>query len=425
VAQSIAGRQDEVTTIPIELSVGTRPSTIKQLLAKRYPGVSIIADGEEPIRLGANGDLVSKAALVIAVLALVIGGIGVMNTELMAVIERRSEFAILSAVGWSARQIAWRVLIEGIVTTFLGAIIGLLLGVIGAHYLVKILGASEFVTPHITPWALGRALPIGVLIGVLGGLYPAWRAAHVAGAGARPALTAHGAPLRLKADGPKVRDVVEAVQLPATVGETHDARDRSVLRVQEGERPASGHLVARLGDDPSVHDGDDPAARGAGVGHSCQAATDALGQLLHRLGVRDHVPAAELEHPADHGSLIWVAAEESLPVTQVDLAQVGFDPRLDSQLARQRRRRLQGPAQRRHEQRSQGRAAQPHGQRRRLSAPELAQIGIAVGADHVVRSGRLIRRAVIDRPVPRQDHLDRTVRQHERSLWITGHQPRG
>ena len=179
VAQSIAGRQGEVTTIPIELAVGTRPSTIKQLLAKRYPGVSIIADGEESIRLGANGDLVSKAALVIAVLALVIGGIGVMNTELMAVIERRSEFAILSAVGWSARQIAWRVLIEGIVTTFLGAIIGLLLGVIGAHYLVKILGASEFVTPHITAWALGRALLIGVLIGVLGGLYPAWRAAHV------------------------------------------------------------------------------------------------------------------------------------------------------------------------------------------------------------------------------------------------------
>jgi ABC-type antimicrobial peptide transport system permease subunit len=35
------------------------------------------------------------------------------------------------------------------------------------------------VTPHITPWALGRALLIGVLIGVLGGLYPAWRAAHV------------------------------------------------------------------------------------------------------------------------------------------------------------------------------------------------------------------------------------------------------
>jgi putative ABC transport system permease protein len=178
-AQQISGRQGEATTIPIELSVGTRPQAMKALLAKRYPGISIIADGDESIRLGANGDLVSKTALVLAVLALVIGGIGVMNTELMSVVERRSEFAILSAVGWNGRQIAWRVLVEGVITTFLGAIMGLLLGVIGAHYLVKVLGASEFVSPHITPWALGRALLIGVLIGVLGGLYPAWRAAHV------------------------------------------------------------------------------------------------------------------------------------------------------------------------------------------------------------------------------------------------------
>ena len=60
---------------------------------------------------------------------------------LMAVIERRSEFALLSAVGWSGRQIAWRVLVEGVVTTVIGAAMGLLLGMIGAHYLVEILGA--------------------------------------------------------------------------------------------------------------------------------------------------------------------------------------------------------------------------------------------------------------------------------------------
>jgi putative ABC transport system permease protein len=179
VAQSISGRQGEATTIPVALKVGTRPAEAKQAIKRRFPGVTVLTDSDESIRLGANGDLVSKAALVIAVLALVIGGIGVMNTELMAVIERRSEFALLSAVGWSGRQIAWRVLVEGVLTTVIGAAMGLLLGVIGAHYLVKILGASEFVSPHITAWALGRALLIGVLIGVLGGMYPAWRAAHV------------------------------------------------------------------------------------------------------------------------------------------------------------------------------------------------------------------------------------------------------
>jgi putative ABC transport system permease protein len=98
---------------------------------------------------------------------------------LMSVIERRSEFALLSAVGWSGPQIAGRVLVEGVVTTILGAALGLLLGTLGAHLLVSALGAQEFVTPDVTAWDLGRALLVGVLLGVLGGLYPSWRATRV------------------------------------------------------------------------------------------------------------------------------------------------------------------------------------------------------------------------------------------------------
>lgn len=178
-AQAISGHQGEVTTIPVKLAVGTRPATARQTIARSFPGISVISDPEEATRAGANGELISKAALVIAVLALVIGGIGVLNTMMMAVIERRSEFALLSAVGWSGPQIAARVLIEGVVTTIIGAGLGLLLGTIGAQLLVNALGANEFVAPQVTAWDLGRALLVGVLIGVLGGLYPAWRAARL------------------------------------------------------------------------------------------------------------------------------------------------------------------------------------------------------------------------------------------------------
>jgi ABC-type antimicrobial peptide transport system permease subunit len=43
----------------------------------------------------------------------------------------------------------------------------------------RALGVSQVVTPDVTPWTMGQALLIGVLIGVLGGLYPAWRGTSV------------------------------------------------------------------------------------------------------------------------------------------------------------------------------------------------------------------------------------------------------
>ena len=178
-AQAISSKIDEATTIAVSLSSTTSRRAAVRTLSHRFPGLLVIGDGVPALRAGVNGELLSNIALVLAVIALVIGGIGVMNTMLMAVIERRSEFALLSAVGWSGPQIAARVIVEGVVTTIIGAAIGLLLGVVGAHLLVSVLGAQEFVTPDVTAWDLGRALLVGVLLGVLGGLYPAWRAARV------------------------------------------------------------------------------------------------------------------------------------------------------------------------------------------------------------------------------------------------------
>ena len=182
-AQAISGRQGEATSIVVRLAPAIRPASAQREITKDFPGITIISDAQQATRAGVSGQLISQLGLVIVVLALVIGGIGVANTMLMAVIERRSEFALLSAVGFSGPQIAGRVLVESTVTTIIGAAIGLLLGVIGAQVLVDVLGAQTFVSPRVTAWDLGRGLLVGVLLGVLGGLYPAWRAAHVSPAG--------------------------------------------------------------------------------------------------------------------------------------------------------------------------------------------------------------------------------------------------
>jgi putative ABC transport system permease protein len=178
-AQAISGHPGEATSIVVKLGPGTRRSTAERMIATRFPGLLVIGDADEAIRAGANGQLIANMTLVIVVLAMLIGGIGVMNTMLMSVIERRTEFALLSAIGWSGPQVARLVLTEGLIVSVLGAAAGIVIGSIGAQLLVHLLGAQAFVTPDVTAWVLGRALLIGIVIGGLGGLYPAWRAAHL------------------------------------------------------------------------------------------------------------------------------------------------------------------------------------------------------------------------------------------------------
>jgi putative ABC transport system permease protein len=183
-AQRIAGHPGEATTIAVQLAPDAHASDVRRAIARRYPGLLAITDAEQAPRSGANGALIDKATVVIALLSLLVGGIGVMNTMLMAVIERRGEFALLSAVGWSGREVAGLVLAEGVAIGLLGAALGLLLGVIGARALVDALGAGAFVRPEITGWGLGRGLLVGAGIGIVGGVYPAWRATRLAPAAA-------------------------------------------------------------------------------------------------------------------------------------------------------------------------------------------------------------------------------------------------
>ena len=174
-AQALAGHPGGATTLAIALDRNAKAGPTTKEIERRFPGTVAINDPGEAARADANSLLVSKAVLVIVVLALALGGIGVTNTMVMAVLERERELALLSAVGWSPGRVASLILGEGVGVSLLGAGIGLGLGLAGAQVAVSALSAEAFVSPDITAWGLGRGALVGVAIGVLGGLYPAWR----------------------------------------------------------------------------------------------------------------------------------------------------------------------------------------------------------------------------------------------------------
>jgi ABC-type lipoprotein release transport system permease subunit len=180
-AQKINRSPGEATTIPVQFTDRSRHADAIKALKRELPGIQVIGSGDEASRVGANAQLVQNAVTIIAALALIVGGLGVTNTMAMAVLERKRELALLSAVGWRRRRVAFLVLAEGVATSVLGAGIGLVLGVFGARALGDALAISSIVTPRVTAESIWQSLLIGIAIGALGSLYPAWRGTTVSG----------------------------------------------------------------------------------------------------------------------------------------------------------------------------------------------------------------------------------------------------
>lgn len=180
IAQQLAGRRpDETTTFAVTLAPDVSAAQAAKALTRQVPGITVISDPEEAARAGANSFLISKSIPLIVALALIVGGLGVANTMVMAVLERQREMALLATIGWSPRQLGGLVMAEAVGVSVLGAGLGLLLGFAAAEILTSTLALRELVSPQFTAWGLGRGLLVGFAIGILGGLYPTWRVARL------------------------------------------------------------------------------------------------------------------------------------------------------------------------------------------------------------------------------------------------------
>jgi len=113
-------------------------------------------------------------------IALIVGTIGTLNTMLMAVFERIREIAVLRAIGWRKGRVVRMVLYESILLALAGAVVGTVLAIGLTQFLSRLPAADRLVSGDIAPSVLLQGLAIAIIIGVVGGLYPAYLAARVA-----------------------------------------------------------------------------------------------------------------------------------------------------------------------------------------------------------------------------------------------------
>jgi len=134
--------------------------------------------GSQDSLLDIYNQLTSATYLVltaISAVALMIGGIGVMNIMLVSVTERTKEIGIRKAVGARRSDILWQFLIEAMVLTGIGGVLGLIIGEI-VSLLVNRFSPLPAYVPY---WAILIGLAISVAVGIVFGLYPAWKAARL------------------------------------------------------------------------------------------------------------------------------------------------------------------------------------------------------------------------------------------------------
>ena len=111
----------------------------------------------------------------IAGISLLVGGIGIMNIMLVSVTERMREIGIRKAIGAKRRNILQQFLIESVVISGMGGLLGLALGLLLMRVLEDVLGMSLSMSVSVAELAIGFSMAVGVIFG----LYPANKASKL------------------------------------------------------------------------------------------------------------------------------------------------------------------------------------------------------------------------------------------------------
>jgi ABC-type antimicrobial peptide transport system permease subunit len=180
-AQAITGKPRQVNAFLLKVREGADIEQLQARIEQRF------ARTDNPLTATASAEFedeqetlqyVRVFTWIVSFVAILIGGVGVMNTVLMSVFERTREFGVLRAVGWKPRQVLAMVLGESLGLSLLGGLLGTLLAV-AAVRAVQDVPTVGMVLGTFSVGRLAQGIGVALVLGLLGGLLPAWRASRL------------------------------------------------------------------------------------------------------------------------------------------------------------------------------------------------------------------------------------------------------
>jgi putative ABC transport system permease protein len=176
--QKMMGREGQATGLVITAK-SSEPeylASLRRRIESAFSGVAV-TPARDYVLADTQLRLAKAMAWATAAIALVLGAVGMLNTMLMSIFERTREIGLLRAVGWRRRRVLALILGESLVIALGGTVLGGVLAAIGLRALTLSPTARGFIEPDIPIEVLGLGLIMGVGLSMLGGLYPAARAA--------------------------------------------------------------------------------------------------------------------------------------------------------------------------------------------------------------------------------------------------------
>ena len=177
-AQTFVGRPRKMTMATDKLVDSKQAEMVVEKINTHFPDVHAALSGEFAEQMP---DMEASDAMLgaISFMAILVGGAGIMNTMLMAVLERTREIGTLRALGWRRRAIINLILKEALLLGFLGGVLGVFVA-FGLVALVKLAPYyRDMLSPVWSPEVFIRAFTVALFLGLVGGIYPAFRATRM------------------------------------------------------------------------------------------------------------------------------------------------------------------------------------------------------------------------------------------------------
>jgi len=177
-AQNYMGRPRKVSMIGVKLNDPAQAQVVVDRINSGFPGIYAALTSEFADEMP---DIQSSNAMLggISLMAIVAGGLTVLNTMMMAVFERTREIGVLRAVGWRRRAVVQMILRESVLLGLLGGVAGIVISFVLIRLMQMSAAMGSWVDPVWSWDVFARAMLLSLLLGAAGGLYPAYRATRL------------------------------------------------------------------------------------------------------------------------------------------------------------------------------------------------------------------------------------------------------